>query len=138
MKEDNQKSSIDLILFLFLDLVSFYEHYYGKEKGLELVTNAFSGNEDVSKLSVFRDQSSGKFWCFYSMTVEISRKLQLKIYGSHYMTSSLFHFQHPLNILKSWTRKKNYKNVNILTTKRAFLVKKKKKNAFSVIFSGLS
>ena len=105
MKEDNQKSSIDLILFLFLDQVSFYEHYYGKEKGLELVTNAFSGNEDVLKLSVFRDQSPGKFWCFYSMTVEISRKLQLKIYGSHYMTSSLFHFQHPLNILKSWTRK---------------------------------
>lgn len=136
MKEDNQKSSIDLILFLFLDLVSFYEHYYGKEKGLELVTNAFSGNEDVSKLSVFRDQSSGKFWCFYSMTVEISRKLQLKIYGSHYMTS-LFHFQHPLNILKSWTRKRKITKMWISwKLKEHFWWEKK--NAFSVIFSGLS
>ena len=60
----------------------------------------------------------------HQMVVELFQKLHLKIYASQFMTSQIIPLPFVLLYLESKERKgKNYKSLNMLRTKRAFLMK---------------
>ena len=111
--------------YFFIRLQSFLMHKAFKSKrDLALMTSLSSGYETHSKtffliifyLTKFDDLIWSSFW--------VIQKLYLQIYASQFMTSSIIPFPFDvLNLISVERYKWNYKILNILRIKRAFLMK---------------
>ena len=112
-------------IFFFWTQSLLMDKVIKNKRGLELVTSHSSGRETSSEKFLY---SLYIIWPSLMMKCkafsELLQKLHQQIYASQFMTSWIIPLPYVLLNLECVKRKgKNHKNLNILTTKRAFSMK---------------
>ena len=122
LKEGYQKALKNLIFFFLSNPVSFNGKVIKNKRGLKLVISRSSGHETTSEKILY---SLYIIWPSLMMSCkivfELFQKLHLQIYASQCIASEIIPLPFVFLNLESVERKgKNYKNLNISRTKRAF------------------
>ena len=126
MNGNYQKPVKKLTLFFLSNPVSFNGQSYKKQKGFgttdQLLFRLRNKFIKISLLVIYIIRPS--LLVLYKAVLELFQKLHQQIYASQSMKSKIISLPFVLLNLESVERKrKNYKNLNISRTKRAFLMK---------------
>ena len=122
MKEDYKKALKKLALIYLSKLVYFNRQSYLKQKGSGTSEQLLFRLQNKSKnIPLFVMYYLTKFDDVKKRSFELFQNLHLQIYASQFMTSQIIPLPFVLLNLGSVERMgKNFKNVNILRTKKAF------------------
>ena len=135
MKEDYQKALKKLTLFFPSNPVPFNEQNYQKQKGPGTSDQLlFRLGNKFRKTPLLVTYYLQVWRCNIKRFLELFQKLHLQNYASQFMTSKIIPLPFIFLNLENVEREgKNYKNLNILRTERAFSMKLK---TFSIVLKG--
>ena len=122
--KDYQKALKKLIDFFFRTQSLLIDKVIKNKRGLKLVTSCSSGHKLVQKNSfICYILSDHVWWCHVKQFLSYSKN-----YICKFMQDNSWHLNYstsicPLNLESVESKGKNYKNLNISRTKRAFSMK---------------